>query len=197
MSYDKEVKILTLGNSKVGKSSYIIRYTDDDFNMNINTTIGIDYKYKIETFEDKKTKVMIYDTNGQERWRSISFNVLKNAQGVLLFFDVSDRESFDSIKIWFESIYQHKDENFPIVLIGNKIDLPDRAVTKEEGEAEAQKYGKKYFETSCKDGIGINEPLLHLLSILPKEENESEQKNRNGSILNTKGDKKKTKKNCC
>ena len=102
----REIKIITLGNSKVGKSSYILRYTENQFSIYISTTVGMDYKYKYETLESgERVKVIIFDTNGQERYRSLSANMLKNAEGVLLFYDITDRDSFESLKQWMIDIY--------------------------------------------------------------------------------------------
>ena len=138
----REIKLLTLGNSKVGKSSFILRYTENEFSIHISTTIGMDYKYKFETLDDgERVKVFLFDTNGQERFKSISFNMLKNAHGVLLFYDITDKESFDSIKEWMKNIYDIKEQDFPIVLLGNKIDkTEERVIDSKVGESEAQKY---------------------------------------------------------
>ena len=185
----KEIKLITLGNSKVGKSSFILRYTENEFSIHISTTIGIDYKYQYETLDDgERVKIIIFDTNGQERFKSISYNMLKNANGVLLFYDICDKESFDSIKEWMESIYDIKEINFPIVLIGNKIDKnEDRVIDTKTGESEAQKYNIKFFEISCKNAINIKEPILYLISQI------SGVKNYKNIVLSPK----KKKKKCC
>ena len=186
----REIKLITLGNSKVGKSSYILRYTENEFSIHIPTTVGIDYKHKFETIDGERVKIYIFDTNGEERFRSISYNMLKNAHGVLLFFDITDRESFSCIKEWIKSIYDNQKEDFPITLIGNKIDREeDRVVMKTEGEAEAKKYGLEYFEISCKNSINIREPILHLISKI------SGTGDNNGIRL--KPPDKKKKRKCC
>ena len=180
MNSIREIRLITLGNSHVGKTSFINRYVENTFSIHISSTIGIDNKDKIEIIDNnEKVKVIIFDTNGQERFKSISFNMLKNANGVLLFFDVTSRDSFDSIKEWMNNIYNFKDEKFPIVLIGNKIDINnvERQVLKEEGESEAENYKIKYFETSCKMNINIKETILYLLSIIEKPDD------RNDSII--------------
>ena len=189
----KQIKLITLGNSKVGKSSYILRYTDNVFSFHMSTTIGIDFKDKIETLDNgEKLKIILYDTNGQERYKSISFNMLKNADAVLLFYDITDKQSFESIKDWIQSIYQFKNKDFPIVLIGNKIDKEEeRVVTKNEGESEALKHNIKHFEISCKDSINIREPILHLISITNLGDKEGNLK------PSLKSKNKKDKKKCC
>ena len=189
----KQIKLFTLGNSKVGKSSYILRYTENEFSLYISTTIGINYKSKIETLDNKeRIEIILYDTNGQERFKSMSFNMLKNADGALLFYDITDKGSFDSIKDWIKSIYEFKSKDFPIVLVGNKIDKEeDRVITKNEGESEALKHNIKHFEISCKDSINIREPILHLISITNLGDKEGNLK------LNLKSKNKKDKKKCC
>ena len=184
----KEIKLITLGNSKVGKSSFILRYTENEFSMHISTTVGIDYKSKYETLDSgERVKIIIFDTNGQERFRSISYNMLKNANGVLLFYDICDKESFDSIKEWMASIYDIKEKDFPIVLIGNKIDKnEDRVIDTKTGESEAQKYNIKYFEISCKNSINIKDPILYIISQVSGEKSDN-------FLLKPK----KKKKNCC
>ena len=192
MNSIREIRLITLGNSHVGKTSFINRYVENTFSIHISSTIGIDNKDKIEIIDNnEKVKVIIFDTNGQERFKSISFNMLKNANGVLLFFDVTSRDSFDSIKEWMNNIYNFKDEKFPIVLIGNKIDINnvERQVLKEEGESEAEKYKIKYFETSCKMNINIKETILYLLSKI------EEPDDRNDSIIIKP--MKKHRKKCC
>ena len=184
----KEIKLITLGNSKVGKSSFILRYTENEFSIHISTTIGIDYKYKYETLDNgDRVKIIIFDTNGQERFKSISYNMLKNANGVLLFYDICDKESFDSIKEWMASIYDIKEKKFPIVLIGNKIDKnEDRVIDTKTGESEAQKYDIKFFEISCKNSTNIKEPILYIISQINGVKND-------GFFLKPK----KKQKKCC
>ena len=194
-----EFKLLTLGNSKVGKTSFILKYTEDTFTTNTSTTIGIDYKDKYEILKNnQKVKIAIYDTNGQERFKSLSLNYLKKADGILLFYDITDKESFDSIKEWMQSIYEIKDNNFPIVLIGNKIDLEDeRIVTKEEGESESVKYNIKFYETSCKDNINIKESILFLIyKILGNIQEEKDKEKNENIVLNTEKHKKKKHRRC-
>ena len=195
--YKREISLITLGNTQVGKTSYIIRYTENEFSFNMVSTIGMDFKTKIETLDnnDEKVKIILYDTSGQERYKSISFNMLKNADAVLLFYDVTNKKSFESIKDWMQSIYDIKDKQFPIVLIGNKIDDKEkRVIMKSEGESETSKYNIKLFEISCKDSINIREPILHLISIT------NSGKEKGGNIIlnpNLKNKKNKDKNNCC
>ena len=207
---EEKLNIILLGNTEVGKTSFILRYTEEYYQPIYLTTIGIDFKVKEATLSNnKKYKLYFYDTTGQEKYRSIAVNLIKNAEGVLLMYDVTKRSSFDSISEWMESIYNSKPKNFAIVLAGNKIDLEKREVQTEEGEKLAQHYGISFFEISNKEGINVTESCLALANkILEQKEAEANANNsdnaKDDSTKVEKGqkldkvqanDKKKTK--CC
>ena len=161
-----KINILALGNTSVGKTSFILKYTENNFREVHLSTIGIDYKTKIVKLENgKKYKVDFYDTAGQEKYKSIALNVIKNADGVILMYDVTKKESFESISRWMEGIKAQKETNFPIILVGNKIDKEDeRLVTKEDGQNLANKFRIKFFEISNKEGINIEECALSIIN---------------------------------
>ncbi len=204
---EEKINIILLGNSEVGKTSFILRYTEDYFQPIYLTTIGIDFKVKNIKFSNNKTyKLFFYDTTGQEKYKSISLNLIKNCDGILLMYDITKNESFESITTWMESIKNVKEEIFPIVLVGNKTDLKDkREVEKEKGKEIAKKYGIDFFEISNKDGINIEESCLALVKkiIEYKEKNielqkENEEKdNQTYNSVTLKKINKKKKKKCC
>ena len=204
---EEKINIILLGNSEVGKTSFILRYTEDYFQPIYLTTIGIDFKIKnIKFYNNKKYKLFFYDTTGQEKYKSISLNLIKNCDGILLMYDITKNKSFESITTWMESIKNLKEENFPIVLVGNKTDLKDkREVEKEEGKEIAKKYGIDFFEISNKDGINIEESCLALIkkiieykekNIELQKENEEKDNEKNNSVTLKKINKEKKKK-CC
>ena len=121
----------------MGKSSVLLRYADDQFSSSFITTIGIDFKIKAIQLGDKKIKLQIWDTAGQERFKTITTAYYRGAMGILLVYDVTNRQSFLNVKSWMRQIEMHANENVNKVLIGNKADVPDaeRTVTKTEGEA--------------------------------------------------------------
>ena len=162
---NEKIKILTLGNSSVGKTSLIQRYTNNTFRISNITTTGYEMQRKIMKINDKTYKVDFHDTHGQERYKSLSYNYIKNADGIILMYDITSQTSFDSISEWMENIRKHKAEGFPIILVGNKCDLEeDRVISKEEGEELAKKYGLSFYETSNKDNINIEESCLDLIN---------------------------------
>ena len=162
----EKFNIMTLGNSSVGKTCYILRYTEKTFEEVYLTTLGIDYKTKIIKLpNNQKYRIDYYDTAGQERYRSISLNAIKDTQGVILMYDITNKKSFDAITKWMKDIIEAKGQDFPIVLLGNKCDMEqERQVTKDEGEQLAQKYNLSFFETSNKTGKNIEEAGLELIN---------------------------------
>ena len=199
---ERRINIMILGNSKVGKTCFILRYTDNIFQEVYLSTIGIDFKTKTETVNNKQYKIYLYDTTGQEKYKSIALNIIKNAQGIILMYDITDRESFESIPEWIKSIKDAKGSNFPMILLGNKLDKEDVRVIKEkEGKELADEYKIKFFETSNKTGINIQEAGMALVNEILKinnlenRENSMSNNNTRLSIKNTKV--KKESKRCC
>jgi Ras-related protein Rab-8A len=206
---EEKINIILLGNTEVGKTSFILRYTEEYYQPIYLTTIGIDFKVKEATLSNnKKYKLYFYDTTGQEKYRSIAVNLIKNAEGVLLMYDVTKQSSFQSISEWMESIYNSKPKNFPIILAGNKIDLEKREVTTEEGEKLAKDYGIPFFEISNKEGINVTEACLALANkIVEQREVEANANNSDNAKDDAKVEKgkkldevqanDKKKKKCC
>ena len=185
---DYVFKILTLGESSVGKSSIILRYTNGHFNQQILSTTGIDFRTKIIEYNEQKIKLVIYDTSGQERYRTIAANYYKNADGILFVYDITNENSL-TFKYWLEQI-QEKSSVKSIILFGNKTDLEnveeekkERKITFEEGKKIADQYGLKLFEGSAKQGININEAIEELVGLIYKEKK-----------IKAKGEKKEEKK---
>ena len=198
----QRINIITLGNSAVGKTCFIIRFSDDTFRQNYLATFGMDFRIKqIELENGKICKVYFYDTAGQEKFKSISLNAIKNANGVLLMYDVTNKISFDSISEWMKNIKEEKGDTFPVVLVGNKIDLKEkRVISKEDGQDLADKYGISFFETSNLSGENIYEAGVKLVNTIVGEmERESLKIDTTKNIKLTKEHKRKgkKKKKCC
>ena len=163
-----DIKIITIGDSHVGKSSLIINYIDNKFSNVYMSTIGFDLKAKQINLKDgTEAKIMIYDTAGQERFKSLAANYIKKANGILLVYDIADKTTFGNIGMWMKSITQEKGDKLPIVLVGNKADLTEeREVSSEEGKKLAEENGFHFFETSCKNDINVNECFVDLAELV-------------------------------
>ena len=199
---EERINIMTLGNTEVGKSCFILRFTDNIFQEIYLATVGIDFKIKTETINNKQYKLFLYDTTGQEKYKSIALNIIKNAQGIILMYDITDRESFESIPEWIKSIKDAKGSNFPMILLGNKLDKEDVRVIKEkEGKELADEYKIKFFETSNKTGINIQEAGMALVNEILKInnlENRESKLSKSNTILSKKSVKlKNNSKRCC
>ena len=156
--YDYLFKVLLLGDSGAGKSSLILRYTEETFNSKLVNSIGVDFKMKKREIDGKVIKVQIWDTAGHERFRSITYSYYRGANAIIIVFDLSDKKSFISITEWLKQIEKHAKENVLKFLVGNKSDLvEERKVSFDEAKQYADEHELPYIETSAKEGININE----------------------------------------
>eukprot|EP00124_Ichthyophonus_hoferi_P002977 Ihof_evm1s231 gene=Ihof_evmTU1s231 len=124
-SYDYLIKLLLIGDSGVGKSCLLMRFCEDTFTPSFITTIGIDFKVRTVTLDGKKIKLQIWDTAGQERFRTITTAYYRGAMGILLVYDVTNRQSFENTRTWLKNIEQHAVEDVNKAIIGNKADMPN------------------------------------------------------------------------
>ena len=156
---DLVFKILLLGDSEVGKSCFLMRYSENVFIENYITTIGLDYKLKTVKLDTGKTiKVQLWDTAGQDKYRTIAKNYYKGSHGILLLYDITKQSSFDNIREWVRDIQEEVNEKAILFLIGNKIDMEDqRKIPKEKGVELAEEFKIPFFEASAKSGENVDE----------------------------------------
>jgi Ras-related protein Rab-8A len=156
--YDLLVKILTIGDSAVGKTCLLMRYANDTFSPSFITTIGIDFKVKYADVDGRRIKLQLWDTAGQERFRSITSSYFRGAQGALLVYDVTNPDSFQHVLGWLEDLDKAGIKKECVFLVANKTDIRgQRLVGAEAGAALAAKYKLRYFECSAKTGLGVEE----------------------------------------
>ena len=190
----KEVlyKILLLGDSSVGKTCFLMRYTDNTFQEIHMSTIGLDYKLKNVQLDDgKMVKIQIWDTAGQDRFRSITKNYYKGAHGIILIYDITNKKSFENVRNWINQIKEEVSEKVSIILVGNKIDDEEhRVVATDDGEKIAKELGLMFFECSAKSGVNIDSTFNELV----KKTVENYSKVAKGETLKNK---KGGKKICC
>ena len=204
MSAKYIIKILTLGDTMVGKSSIVLRFSEDKFDDNQFATIGIDFKTKYIKMGDSSVKVLIWDTAGQEKFQNIAKQYYKGANGVLLIYDITRRKSFERVEFWLKELKENNrlDELF-ICLVGNKIDLEEKRVIKyEEGEKYALDNNVHFLEVSARSGKGITELFNKVIKgsmekvFSSNEKEEGEDKVRLASFLE-KDDYKQKNRRCC
>jgi small GTP-binding protein len=157
-------KILLLGDTSVGKTCFLKRYTEDTFQDAYLSTIGFDFKFKMVTLKNgKQVKVQLWDTAGQERFRTIAKSYYKGAHGIILIYDVSNPKTYDNIKKWLAQIKEEASSKVCIILVANKIDHEERVVTEEEGEKLAKSFNLKIFESSAKENINVTEAFQEVI----------------------------------
>jgi len=162
--YDHLFKILMVGDSGVGKSSLLLRFTDDTFSENFISTIGVDFKIRTVTLEGKTVKMQIWDTAGQERFRTITSSYYRGAHGVILVYDVTDQVSFNNARQWLTEIERYACGQVVKLLVGNKCDLTTkRVVDFETGKEFADQFNLPFLEASAKDGSNVEKAFLTLV----------------------------------
>lgn len=163
-THDHLFKLLIIGDSGVGKSSILLRFCDDEFNEKQASTIGVDFKTKILQLRGKKLKLALWDTAGQERFRTLTSSYYRGAQGIVLVFDYSQRKSFEQIKFWQDEVRKYStNQDAVLMLVANKVDLPDPCVTREEAEEFALNNSMMFIETSAKTRQGIKQAFEELV----------------------------------
>ena len=203
MQYDKTCSILLLGDTCVGKTCLISRYANGVFKEDYIATVGVDFVSKQEIINDKNINVKLWDTAGQERFKALTPNYFRNAEGVVLAYDVTNSESFENLKFWINSIKSNLGEKnifIPIIIIGNKIDMEDmRDITKEDASKFAKENNYKYFETSAKTGEGVDEAIRDLVNqvLANSDKNEAAKGERKSVKIEDNKDNNQKKKGCC
>ncbi|XP_069915207.1 ras-related protein Rab-3D [Oryctolagus cuniculus] len=173
-NFDYMFKILIIGNSSVGKTSFLFRYADDSFTPAFVSTVGIDFKVKTVYRHDKRIKLQIWDTAGQERYRTITTAYYRGAMGFLLVYDIANQESFNAVQDWATQIKTYSWDNAQVILVGNKCDLEDeRAVPAEDGRRLADDLGFEFFEASAKENINVRQVFERLVDSICEKMNES------------------------
>ncbi len=148
---EKIFKIVIAGNSGVGKTNLVSRYVDDEFDETYKTTIGLDFKFKETTIIGEVCRIQIWDTAGQEKLKAVAASYYRNANGIAIIFDITNRESYDKLDFWINEATNNVPESTPFIIIGNKNDLVDqRKVSMEEARDFVTKRGYYYVETSAK-----------------------------------------------
>ncbi|CAI9778743.1 unnamed protein product [Fraxinus pennsylvanica] len=163
--YDYIFKIVLIGDSGVGKSNILSRFTRNEFCLESKSTIGVEFATKTLKIEGKTVKAQIWDTAGQERYRAITSAYYRGAVGALLVYDVTKRQTFDNIQRWLQELRQHADSNIVIMMAGNKSDLNHlRAVADNDGQTLAETEGLSFLETSALEAYNVDKAFQSILT---------------------------------
>lgn len=170
-------KIVLIGDSGVGKTNIVGRFTDDNFELETKSTIGVEFRSRTINVDDKIIKIQVWDTAGQERYRAITTAYYRGAHGVILVFDVTNKRSFDNLTKWMNEIHDHaRCRN--VIIIGNKTDLKhSRTISTEEGINYAKKHGCFYMETSALSCTNIMEAYEHIINVIIDEKVMNDKEN--------------------
>jgi len=168
-TYDNIFKILLSGDSGVGKTSLMLRFTTDEFTSSYLCTIGIDFKVKTINLGSKNIKLQIWDTAGQERFRNLTSSYYRGADGIMIIYDITVKESFDNVDKWIKEINEHAGKNCSKLLVGNKTDLIKyRTVQYEQAKAFADGTHIPFIEVSVKDNVNVDTAFITLATEIEK-----------------------------
>ncbi len=198
-----QVKMLIIGDQAVGKSSLLMRFIDEKFSLSMMGTAGVDMKKKVIENNNQKINFLFYDSAGHDRFRHLTKQHYQGSKGIILAYDVTDKKTFDNVDGWINSIKENADSNAEMIIIGNKIDLTDRAVTTDDAKELYNKHGIEVFEASAKSGDNVKEAFLKLIDNILKNDKLNQEiikkekpKDDNVSLPKENGSTTKPKKSC-
>ena len=191
--YDYIFKIVLIGDTCVGKSCILVRFSDDVFSENYVTTIGVDFRFKTMIVKNKIAKIQIWDTAGQERYRSITTAYYRGAAAIIICCDSTNKDSFYNLNNWIDEIAKYTDKDVDKLILMNKCDLvEDRVIDKSEMNKFEKENGIKIMEVSAKTGDGIDKAFEYIIQKLI-ENNEK----KNSNTLTLQGGNNNNKQGCC
>ena len=203
--YDMMAKIILIGDSSVGKTNIMSKYLKNQFQENSKATVGVEFGSKLFSVEGHNIKAQIWDTAGQEKYKAITSAYYKGSKGAFVVYDITRKETFDSIDKWIYDLKSSGDPKIITLLIGNKNDLEDkREVLKEQGEEKAKSFGCAFLETSALKGDNIEKGFELMISEIFKKYGEENNEDEDEDIIiekaediNLNKDSKQEKKGCC
>ena len=203
--YDEKCRLLIIGDAFVGKTSFLSMYANGIFNLAYLATTSLEFFRKDDEINNKIVRIELWDSAGTEKFHSLTSGFFRNAQGIMVMFDVTNPTSFENIRNWTESIKMHLSSelnSIPVIIIGNKIDLLEREIKTDEAKKYCKELGFKYFETSAKTGENVNGTIKYLVKEVLKIRDENNRKvektmyNNNQEKGNNKKYKRQNEGNC-
>ncbi|CBY21653.1 unnamed protein product [Oikopleura dioica] len=185
-NFDYMFKLLIIGNSAVGKTSFLFRYADDSYTSAFVSTVGIDFKVKTVQRNNKRVKLQIWDTAGQERYRTITTAYYRGAMGFILMYDITNEDSFNAVQDWATQIKTYSWDSAKVMLVANKADMEnERVVSTERGEELARQLGFDFFETSAKENLNVAQSFDRLVDVICDKMAESVEESAQAASSNT------------
>ena len=170
-SYDYLFKVILLGDSAVGKTSILLRFSENTYNTDFHSTIGVDFRVSLQKYNDKTVKLQLWDTAGQERFRNIVSSYYRVAHAALFIFDLTNLSSFENVSMWIGESENFLKDDIPKFLVGNKADLGEnRAVSNEKASRFAEKLKMKYMEVSAKTSANISVVFEEITKVLVEKD---------------------------
>lgn len=210
---NSNIILAVIGDQAVGKSSLLMQFVDKKFSLTMMGSAGVDCKKKVIDYKNNKIDLHFYDSAGHDRFRHIIEPFLKKCKGVILVYDVTDYDSFTNVNSWINSITQNTGPNIQYIILGNKIDLHDKKVSKEDAANLKAKYGVDVYEVSAKTGENVDNSIMKLvvniieknglidninnINKLDKQATEIIPVNKNESVKLSYNDKKTKNNSCC
>ena len=201
--YDMIFKVVLVGDSGVGKTNILLRYLKNEFDTHTKATVGVEFGTKKAHIENSSIKAQIWDTAGQERYRSITSAYYKGAHGALIVYDITRKDSFDSVEKWLSDLKNNGEEKMVIMAIGNKCDMVnERVISTEDGEAKAQRNNIAFLETSALNATNVAkafDELIQKLYVAFKkdfEDNDEDDLGENANTIEIRTGNSK-KEQCC
>ena len=196
--YDYLFKLLLIGDSGVGKSCLLLRFADDTYTESYISTIGVDFKIRTIELDGKTIKLQIWDTAGQERFRTITSSYYRGAHGIIVVYDVTDAQTFASVKQWLSEIERFACENVNRLLVGNKSDLKDkRKVETATAKEFADSLGIPFIETSAKCASNVEDAFITMASEIKKKMVATTPQQRHVVTIKPQSEEVSRKSGCC
>ena len=198
--YDMLFKVVVIGDSGVGKSNLLSRFTRNEFNLESKSTIGVEFATRSVSIEGKTIKAQIWDTAGQERYRAITSAYYRGAVGALVVYDITKETSFENVEKWLAELKENATADITMMLVGNKTDLASaRVVSTEQGRAFSEKNGISFMEASALSASNVEAAFLQILSEIYRKKAAKVEESAAASTVNVSsgGSKGGSKKGCC
>ena len=204
-SYELLYKIIIIGDTCVGKSNILSRYLKDEFREDSKSTVGVELGTKFLKVKEVGTKIQIWDTAGQETYKSITSSYYKGSHGCFIVYDITNEASFENVDKWYQQAQKEASKDVSIILVGNKCDLEEqRKVSKEKGEEKAKQFNIPFFETSALSKIKIDDIFNEMVNNIfertggPKNDDDDiEIINENDNKAISLNSQEQQKKGCC